>query len=802
LNLGAIWQSNWFLGSMLTLLFILTLKLYPAPLNNLEYILYDSQTPLASSSINNRIIILNIDSRSRRQSGLDPELATAFAINKLSAANAALIGIHSIFNKATPASQTNNTNPSNSLADAIRHSGNTLLAMHFELNQAATQHQATQNKLLKTMALNHIQSINGSFTASRVNTPYKQLIQSAAGMGYINVMQNNDGILRSEALSIAYGDDYFPSLTLLLAAHALNVNPEDIRIRTGKSIELGPLNIDIDAKNRMYPSSFDDKHSATLPIYPFNQMYQGVLKKHIFNNKIVLIGNAGQQPDNIITTAGHTTMTRIEYSAHVLQSILHQHMIQHPGWTQDIEFALLLIIGCYLIVLARLPTKTAMMVSSLLFITLISSDWLLLHYYAFWLQTTTAALLLLTGHILIASKQRFQPTPAPSKIKPNIQETNKMLALSFQNQGMLDKAFEKLMACPIDADLLAMLDALAQAFERKKKFQQASTIYAYIANHEPAYKDIQSRIMAAKSSQQALIHSDTNATLSNQLLHSERQATLGRYEILRELGKGAMGTVYLGKDPKINRQVAIKTMALSQEFKPEELEEVKANFFHEAEIAGMLNHPNIVTIFDAGDEHDLAYIAMEFLDGVDLSPYTKKTKLLPLSTTLKIVSNVAEALQYAHDHGVIHRDIKPANIMILKNKTVKVTDFGIAHIIDSNKTKAGVVLGTPSYMSPEQLSGKTLDGRSDLFSLGVMLYELICGIRPFRAESISKLMYKIAKQPHIDVREHNANISDHISLLINDLLSKKADQRIQTASDVQIRISQCLHELNSNGENQ
>jgi len=391
---------------------------------------------------------------------------------------------------------------------------------------------------------------------------------------------------------------------------------------------------------------------------------------------------------------------------------------------------------------------------------------------------------------------------ASDKPKSNVHETNKMLGISFQNQGMLDQAFEKFTTCPVDDDMLKVFDSLAQAFERKKQFQHAAKVYEYIASHDPFYKDIQTRIIMAKSSEQASIHDDANASLSNQLISGEHSPTLGRYEIISELGKGAMGTVYLGKDPKINRQVAIKTMALSQEFKPEELEEVKTKFFHEAEIAGMLNHPNIVTIFDAGDEQDLAYIAMEFLDGIDLSPYTKKDKLLPLSTTLKIVGKVAEALQYAHDHGVIHRDIKPANIMILKNKSVKVTDFGIAHIIESSKTKAGVVLGTPSYMSPEQLSGKKLDGRSDLFSLGVMLYELACGTRPFRAESIAKLMYKIAKQPHVDIREHNPEVSDDISLLINDLLSKKAAQRIKTASDVQARVALCLQDLNNSGESQ
>ena len=214
----------------------------------------------------------------------------------------------------------------------------------------------------------------------------------------------------------------------------------------------------------------------------------------------------------------------------------------------------------------------------------------------------------------------------------------------------------------------------------------------------------------------------------------------------------------------------------------------------------MLNHQNIVTIFDAGDEHDLAYIAMEYLDGIDLVPYTKPEKLLPIATTLKIVGKVAEALQYAHQNNVIHRDIKPANIMILKNRTVKVTDFGIAHINESSKTKSGVVLGTPSYMSPEQLSGKELDGRSDLFSMGVMLYELVSGVRPFKADSISKLMFKIAKEPHVDVREHKADVPDCVATLIDSMLAKKVELRIESASAVLDAITRCLRDLKYAGD--
>src|ERR1051325_6865394 len=200
-------------------------------------------------------------------------------------------------------------------------------------------------------------------------------------------------------------------------------------------------------------------------------------------------------------------------------------------------------------------------------------------------------------------------------------------------------------------------------------------------------------------------------------------------------------------------------MALSQEFEPDELVEVKTRFFREAETAGRLNHPNIVTIFDAGEEHDLAYIAMEFLKGKDLTPYVKPAALLPREKAISIAARVADALAYAHGHNVVHRDIKPANIMYeLETDTVKVTDFGIARITDSSKTKTGMVLGTPSYMSPEQLSGKKIEGRSDLFSLGVALYQMLSGKLPFEGESMAQLMFKIANEAPTDILSVNPNL--------------------------------------------
>ena len=239
-------------------------------------------------------------------------------------------------------------------------------------------------------------------------------------------------------------------------------------------------------------------------------------------------------------------------------------------------------------------------------------------------------------------------------------------------------------------------------------------------------------------------------------------------------------------------------MALSQEFEPDELEDVKQRFFREAETAGRLNHPNIVTIFDAGEEHDLAYIAMEFLKGKDLAPYVKADRLLPLPQTMSIVARVADALNYAHAQNVVHRDIKPANIMYDPGSdSVKVTDFGIARITDSSKTKTGMVLGTPSFMSPEQLAGRKIDGPSDLFSLGVTLYQLASGGLPFQGETMTQLMYKIANEPPIDILSVNPALPPCLAAIIDRALAKNVEDRFRSGDEMAATIRGCAAQWSS-----
>ncbi|MBL8303913.1 MAG: protein kinase [Ideonella sp.] len=257
-----------------------------------------------------------------------------------------------------------------------------------------------------------------------------------------------------------------------------------------------------------------------------------------------------------------------------------------------------------------------------------------------------------------------------------------------------------------------------------------------------------------------------------------QRTSLGRYRIDRAIGRGSMGAVFLGLDPMLGRQVAIKTMALSQEFAGAELEEAKQRFFREAETAGRLQHRDIVTIYDAGEDQDLAYIAMEFLKGHDLQRHTQAAQLLPVPVVLRIGARVADALAYAHSQGVIHRDVKPANVMLhLPTGAVKVSDFGIARITDASRTRTGMVLGTPSFMSPEHLAGQRVDGRTDLYSLGVMLFQLLTGQLPFQADSMAKLMYRIANDEAPDVRTLRPELPPALAGVLAQALAKQPAAR-------------------------
>ena len=257
-----------------------------------------------------------------------------------------------------------------------------------------------------------------------------------------------------------------------------------------------------------------------------------------------------------------------------------------------------------------------------------------------------------------------------------------------------------------------------------------------------------------------------------------------------------MGIVYLGRDTAINRLVAIKAIPLATEFSESELAEARARFFREAETAGRLNHPNIVTIYDVGEERGLAYIAMEYLKGRHLSDYATSDTLLEPRKVLDLIGRTAQALGFAHKQQVVHRDIKPANIMYDPSADVlKITDFGIARLTGTGTTRTGIVLGTPSFMSPEQLEGRTVTGHSDLFSLGVSLFQLLTGHLPFTADTMTGLMQQIAEAPHPPLRAFRPDLPACVEGIIDRALTKNPEARFETGAQMAAALDDCRSKL-------
>src|SRR2546421_7175454 len=256
---------------------------------------------------------------------------------------------------------------------------------------------------------------------------------------------------------------------------------------------------------------------------------------------------------------------------------------------------------------------------------------------------------------------------------------------------------------------------------------------------------------------------------------------LGKYEIRRELGRGAMGIVYEGYDPLIKRSVALKTIRADQ-LAGENAETVIARFRREAQAAGRLSHPNVVSIYDFGEEEGVWYIAMEYVNGRELKDYFQANERFTIADIVRIMAQILDALDYSHRQGVIHRDIKPANIILLPDGSVKVADFGIAHIETSNMTQVGTTLGTPAYMSPEQIMGLPVDGRSDLFSAGVILYQFLTGERPF-AGSATTTMQKVLKEEPLPPSTLNVQMPSAMDAVVRKALAKRADERFQSAQE-------------------
>jgi putative methionine-R-sulfoxide reductase with GAF domain len=384
-------------------------------------------------------------------------------------------------------------------------------------------------------------------------------------------------------------------------------------------------------------------------------------------------------------------------------------------------------------------------------------------------------------------------------------EANKLLGLTFQSKGMLELAYERFQKVPLDLDMIEILYNLAFDCERKRMFELAQMIYQKIAQRKSGFKDTEERIkwlsvtLAIGKGERRQSEKPLNKGADN------GHAKIGRYEILGELSRGTLIDVYKGRDPRINRQVAIKVLRYPKGIKEDKRNAIRDLFINQAEAAGRLIHPNIALVYDIGDDWDLCYLAMEFLNGKPLTDWCRKDNMLELDTVLNIAIEICEALSYAHTHDVLHLSMRPSNVFLLKDNRVKVTDFGFSSILEAAGFIPNSKMGIhPSayYTSPEQIRGEAEDERSDIFSFGVVLYEILTGQKPFQGKNEADLKEQIMLQlpsPPVEIRP---SIPLHLSKIVEKAILRQTDRRFQTASELVSYLKQIASAMASNsGEN-
>ncbi|TAG26946.1 MAG: CHASE2 domain-containing protein [Burkholderiales bacterium] len=815
---GNFWRADWFVG-VLVVIAVLLLHNFGDLIGTLERRYYDFASTSNSRQPSDKIAVIAIDDTSIANIGRWPWNREVHAqmTDLLSGAKAKVIANTTFFfepqtdrglvyirkiKEALGAPDPANPLPSieqagkliteaeltldsdAKLAASFAKAGNVVLPSVYKIGEPL----GNPDKPLPAFALKNAVDENQNFSVPVISgqQPIDLIGNSAAAVAHLNSIPDPmDGTVREEPLLVNYYGKAVPSMALMVAASSLNLKTSDIKLNYGESVQIGKLKVKTDEAAVMLPQFY--KSSADKRAFPVDSFYDvlsGKIPASKYANKIVIIGATAAGVGNIFPTPAAKDMSPAETMAHVTSSILNEHFIVHPGWGLWVSFFAFLAVAAYLIaVLPRLSAGMGAGITAVLFVLLLGAEFGLLSGVALWLKLVLPATLLLIGHLALTTKRFLVTEEGKAKSDEESAETNRMMGLALAGQGRLDESFDRYRRVPASAALLDNLGNLALDFERKRQFNKAQAVYEHMATLDKNHKGLQEKLNRAKNLSETVILGGGGSHPGGTLVLNDgsvEKPMLGRYQVEKELGKGAMGVVYQGKDPKIGRVVAIKTMALSQEFDGDELTDARERFFREAETAGRLQHPHIVTIYDAGEEHDLAYIAMEFLKGKDLVDYCKQANLLPMQRVVSIVERVAVALSYAHKNSVVHRDIKPANVMYEHSSdTVKVTDFGIARITDSSKTKTGLVLGTPSFMSPEQIAGKKVDGRSDLYSLGVMLFQMLAGVLPFRGDSMAELMYKIANEEAPDIRIIRAEISQKLADVVAMSLSKRPETRYQ-----------------------
>ena len=633
-----------------------------------------------------------------------------------------------------------------------------------------------------------------------LRAPLMNFVDVAAGVG-VNPQPRSAAPMPALPLAVRKGDEAYPGFITLLTALAHRVPTESITVMLDKGVRIGEQTTVVapDLSFRPLPPA-RGKDSERIPVISVAKLWEPEFSGRELRDKTVLIGLTRPDIAPFVQGAGGVELPQVVWSAHAIASLLNFSHVRMPVAFYGLQRALIALLAVALLLLPRRwHGRSALIATGAVSLLMLNAELMVLIANQLWLPMVMPTLFLVTAQAVLYVR-RVSIIGAGKQLK-EFSKVRRDYADTLKNQGLLDDAFRQYRKSPRQQSLMEPLYELGLAYESRRQFAKAIAVFTYAAQIRPSFRDIRGRVKRLKNVEAGLsvnplaVSTPGNNTVILNDSGIERPM-LGHYRLEREIGRGAMAVVYLATDEKLGRKVAVKALRLTNEFKGEALQEAQARFRREAEAAARLSHPHNITIYETGADHDLEYIVMDYAEGESLEDYTDSDELLTVWEVLEVGIQVANALAYAHERQVIHRDVKPSNIIYDRETgRIKVTDFGIACLADSSRTRTGTVLGTPSYMSPEQAAGKKLDGRSDLFSLGVTMYQLLSGRLPFMGDSIANLIYQITTQKHPAIRTIRPSVNASISRIINRTLQKDPDQRYHNGSELSDALLRCQQKL-------
>jgi CHASE2 domain-containing sensor protein/tRNA A-37 threonylcarbamoyl transferase component Bud32 len=672
------------------------------------------------------------------------------------------------------------------LADEIYASGNVILPIYFSLSDVGIASESAPAWITKSAIAggkDSRKSGSRAILARQIYYPSPALAEAAHGFGHINIQYDDDQLVRRERLLIEYDGRLYPSFGLQVAGAYLDARPDQISFSEDNGLVLGKTSIPTDKGAQMLvdyrgPNSSFERVSAL-------KLFNGEVNPRTFKNKVVLVGLTSTESKTWINIPAFGEINEVERIATVAENVIQRDFLTHLAAIWAI--LTLICIGVFCALILPNVSLTYRIVILLVFLFVVFNFSYIL-FSSFGILTKPVYPLLELALFLLASpaikpKRSARETPEVIPSEAEEREFHPEPAAVSDDSRKEPVQAESQTSTPVAIEKPAeQAESDSDSYVRQPNLEQTGLRERTPSPTGPPESSAEQTMKFPETpSPGASI--PTNATP----LPLEKGSTVsqfGRYKIIEVLGKGGMGTVYKGLDPVLDRPVALKTLRLDFAFSHSEMSELKQRLMQEAKAAGKLSHPNIVTIYDVGEEAGLQYIAMEYLSGYTLEDFIQKRGVLNYRIVAKIIIQTCEALSYAHQHGIVHRDIKPANIMLLEDFHVKVMDFGIARLESTSLTKSNVAMGTPHYISPEQLEGKPADKRSDIFSLGVVIYELLTGQKPFQGENISSLMYRILNQepvPPSSVDDKSPAIFDRV---VSKAMAKNPDERYQNAEEI------------------